>query len=426
MSDVLKIQILGGFRVSCGDKVIGTGMAKGNARKMWLLFGYLLMNYDRAVGQKELIDVLWYGTEVVNPTNSLKVLVFKLRRELDSLGFRPGGEIIQSAHGTYFFNNEIPHEIDALEFEKLVETASGGARSEDERMELLYRALSLYKGDVSEMAEGHPWLTALRTRFGTLYRDAVTKLRTILTGRGEYQKVVSVCNDALMRQPDEEVYFYYLISAYVAMGNYSAASEMYSRIKTLSRGESTHEQDLNPTEDVFLAAARLSQSGMPERDLSPGELTSDLEEKLDYVSGFFVEYDDFRQIYRMVARQLGQAIGIARLSVYSLKLREGAKVSEEEKQVHLRILENAIAFMLHYKTVFTRSGPTQYAVLLIDVSEEDALDFTDKVREYFETHRQNQDFSISHGMDVLESAHIRQQKRMNGTNSSVGMKTGSR
>jgi two-component SAPR family response regulator len=88
---------------------------------MWMLFEYLLLNHDRTVSQEELIDVLWHDTEVTNPLNSLKVLVFKLRKEIDSLDFVSWARKLSSMPTALIPSMMIsPYEVDIMEFEKLI------------------------------------------------------------------------------------------------------------------------------------------------------------------------------------------------------------------------------------------------------------------------------------------------------------------
>jgi DNA-binding SARP family transcriptional activator len=398
----LEIKTLGGFRVSYKDKSIGTSKSKGNAKKMWMLFEYLLLNHDRTVSQEELIDVLWHDTEVTNPLNSLKVLVFKLRKEIDTLGFVPGKEVILNAHGTYSFNESVPFEVDIMVFEKLIKEADSEKLTEDQRLEILYKALDCFKGNVLSMTPSSTWSVALQTQYATMYRDAIEKTQTILADRGEYQQIVEICNAALLRQPYEESYYYYLITAYAAMEEYDSASRMYAKVKEMMQAE------YGATPGVeFETAYKELMKDRPNRNVTPEELVSEMEEKIDYVSSFMVEFGEFRQIFRLTARRLGRDYNDARLSVYSLGVHKGANVTKKEKEENMRILQNAISFMLRQADVFTRSGPTQFSVLFTDVTEENAIMIADRISKYFEGHRTNNNFGVLHSMAMVESAHVK-------------------
>ncbi len=405
MEEKLIIKTLGGFSVSCGDRSIGSNKSKSNAKKMWMLFEYLVLNHDRNIGQDELIDVLWHDAEVTNPLNSLKVLVFKLRKEIDQLEFMPGKDIILNAYGSYSFNDQIPYEVDVLEFEKLVKASEDESLSEDEKLEILYKALGFFKGNVLSMTAGSTWLVAMQTRFANMYRDAVDSAQTILTDRGDYQKIVEICNEALMRQPYEESYYYYLITAYAAMEEYESASNMYNKVKEMMQkeyGTSVGTQ--------FESAYKELMKDRPNKNISPEELTNDLEEKIDYVSSFYVEYGEFKQIYRLIGRQLGRYFETGRISLYSLGIRKGANITKKEKEDNMKILENALSFMLRQGDVFARSGPTQFVVLFVDVTEENAIMIADRIKDYFEKHKLNNNFGVIHGMDTMESTHVKKWK----------------
>ena len=398
----LVIKTLGGFSVSYKDKSIGTSKSKGNAKKMWMLFEYLLLNYDRTVSQEELIDVLWHDTEVANPLNSLKVLVFKLRKEIDTLDFIPGKEVILNSHGTYSFNDTIPFEVDIMVFEKLVKDADAEGISDDAKLELLEKALDCFKGHVLSMTPNSTWSVALQTQYSNMYRDVVDKAQTILTDKGEYQRIVEICNDALLRQPYEESYYYYLITAYAALEEYDSASRMYEKVKDMMQNE------YGATPGVeFESAYKELMKDRPNRNETPEALTATLEEKIDYVSSFMVEYGEFKQIYRLTARQLGRQYENARIDLYSLGIKKGARVTKKDKQDNMRTLQNAISFMLRQADIFTRSGPTQYVVLFTDVSEENSKMIAKRIEDYFESHKSNDSFGVMYTTAPVESAHVK-------------------
>lgn len=402
MDDKLKIKTLGGFMVSYKDKAIGTSKSKGNAKKMWMLFEYLTLNHGRTVNQEELIDVLWPDADVTNPLNSLKVLVFKLRKEIDTLNFMPGKEVILNAHGSYSFNDTIPYEVDIIEFEKLVKKADDEKLSEDERLDILMKALDCFKGNILNLTQSSSWALAIQTQYGNMYRDTVEKVQAILTDREDYAKIVEICNEAILRQPYEESYYYYLITAYAAMENYDSAANMYNKVKEMMQDE------YGATPGVeFESAYKEIMKDRPNRNVTPDELTGDLEERIDYVSSFFVEYGEFKQIYRLTARRLGRYYNDARISVYTLGIRKGSTLTKREKDDHMKILENALSFTLRQGDVFTRPGPTQYAVLFTDVTEENAVMIAKRIENYFERHKQNDAFGVIHTMGLVESAHVK-------------------
>ena len=398
MEEKLKINTLGGFKVSYGDKSIGTSQSKGNAKKMWMRFEYLLINRERTVSQEELINILWADAEVANPLNSLKVLVFKLRKEIDSLGFYPGKEVILNAHGAYSFNRDIPYEIDIEEFSEIFKKANADDLDDDRKLDLLLKAIDCFKGDVLNITQGNSWYQALQTQYGNMYRDAVERAQNILTDKGEYQKIIDLCNDALRKQPYEVSYYYYLITAYTAMEDYDSASSIYNKVKDMMQ----HEYGAAPGVEFETAYKEMMKS-RPNRNMSPEELTSEFAEKIDYVSSFYVEYGEFKQIYRLTARRMGRYFDSARISIYSLGIKKGASITKKDKEKHMKILENALSFMLRQSDVFSRTGPTQFAALFTDVSEENAVLIADRIKDYFDKHKSNRDFGVIHGMDVMAS-----------------------
>ncbi len=400
--DKLEINLLGTYRISCGERSIGPNQSGGNARKMWLLFGYLLMNRDRAVPQEELIHLLWDGKNVADPQNSLKVLVFKLRKEIDSLGAVPGKELIRNIHGAYKFNSSTEFFVDLFEFEKLVRSAEEFGRSQDERLDILRRAIDVYKGDPVVLSRENGELSAARQRAMNYYRGAVAGIQEILSEKEDYQGIVNLCNEALRKQPSEASYYYYLITAYAAMEDYESASRMYDRVKDILQKERGTDAGMQ-----FESAYREMMKARLNRNMSLDELAEDLDEKMDYVSSFYVEYGEFKQIYHLIARQMGRYFQNARICLYSLGVRRGVRATRKEKEENMKVLENALAFTLRQSDIFSRSGPTQFAVLLVQVSEADSGKIADRIKAYFDRHKKNPNFGIIYSMAIVETPQVR-------------------
>ncbi len=64
-----------------------------------------------------------------------------------------------------------------------------------------------------------------------MYLSAVRLCTELLNKKGNYQKIIEICRNALLIQPYTEDYYYHMIRAYASLENYSAASDLYARVK---------------------------------------------------------------------------------------------------------------------------------------------------------------------------------------------------
>lgn len=104
MRESVEITMLGKFTI------FGPGMAApkavsltGRARRLWILTAYLILNRDRGVSARELIDLLWPDSESSDPVATLQNNISRARNALEELGLRDGKKLICNRSGTYYW-----------------------------------------------------------------------------------------------------------------------------------------------------------------------------------------------------------------------------------------------------------------------------------------------------------------------------------
>src|SRR5581483_11275012 len=91
-SDVLRIQLLGGFRVAAGERAIDE--AAWRLRKARALVKLLALTPDHSLHREQVIEALWPDLEPAAASNNLRQALFVARRALDSVG-EDGGERLE-------------------------------------------------------------------------------------------------------------------------------------------------------------------------------------------------------------------------------------------------------------------------------------------------------------------------------------------
>lgn len=403
--DRLMISIFGGLEVRYGEKAIGVHVSQVKSNKMWALFAYFLLNQGRVITQDELIESLWPNMEVSNPANSLKVLIFKLRKEIDTLGFVAGKALISSAGGGYCFCSQPEMTMDLYQFDRYIQLGEKSDNPEDKLRQFLL-AIKLYKGNIHQEMKEESWILPVQTHYAELYQKTIRAAVHLLIEKKEHEQIVKLCQNALLIQPYTEEYYYHMIQAYTALENYSAASDMYAEVKSVMN------QVYGTTPDIrFEEAYRQLMKSRPKRNLSAEELTERFKEKDNYAASFYVEYGEFKQIYRLMARRLNRSKGEAFMCLYTLGIRRGAETERQERLRHLRILGEALGFGLRRGDVFTRVTPNQFAALFDGISEENTLRIAERIISYFEKHKQNENFGVLHKSIKIEPSEF--EKRFN-------------
>lgn len=400
--EILAINLFGGLEAKYGDRAIGVHLSQGKSNKIWDLFEYFLLNRSRVITQDELIDILWPDMEIANPANSLKVLIFKLRREIDLLGDIDGKSLISSASGGYCFCSPPGTVIDLAVFEQYI---LDGEKSEtpEEKLSQFLAAIKLYKGNIHQGMKEETWIVPAKTHYAEQYQKLIRKAVELLMAKKEYGAIVELCQNALLIQPYTEEYYYHMIQAYTAMENYSAAADMYGKAKEIMAEVYATTPDYK-----FEEAYKVLMQHRPKRNLSAEELAENCKEKNNYAACFYVEYGEFKQIYRLFARRLGRMEKDAFLCLYTLGIRKGAKTSQEEKHQHRRILGEALAFGLRRGDVFTQVTPNQFAALFDSVRKENTQSIAERITAYFDKHKASDNFGLIHKAVQIEPSEFEQ------------------
>ena len=138
----LNVQLLGDFALEYDGKRIQLG--NSYRTKVFQLLQILLYHGAEGITTSVLIDQL-YGHDAERDTaNNLRVTVYNLRRLLEKSEL-PREHYIRAESGRYRFVASFPVEVDALQFEVLLENAQDTADHE-EKFRLLKEALDIYGG----------------------------------------------------------------------------------------------------------------------------------------------------------------------------------------------------------------------------------------------------------------------------------------
>ena len=103
MRESVEITMLGKFTIF-GPRMAAPKAVSltGRARRLWILTAYLILNRERGVSARELIDLLWPDSESSDPMATLQNNISRARNALEELGLRDGKKLICNRSGTYY------------------------------------------------------------------------------------------------------------------------------------------------------------------------------------------------------------------------------------------------------------------------------------------------------------------------------------
>lgn len=383
------VQMLGGFSITCND--ITMNDQSSQSKKPWTILEYLITFHERGIPTGELIDLLWPDQTAINPSGSLKTLIFRSRKLLEPLGYAPQDLLIQRT-GSYSWNPDVKTIIDTNLFESLCNKA-GAADNNEDKLDLYLQALQLYKGDFLPKSSWESWVVPISTYYHSLYRKSTRKTIELLSAKDEWEKIIEICRKAITIEPFDEDFHYQLIYALYNNKMQNQALEHYKYATNLFYNEFA----ITPSE-------RLKSLYILISDKEHGVLTDlaliqeSMQEDIRRDGAYYCEFSVFRNIYqleRRVIERTGDSIFLCQLTI------RNATGNFPQPAIMARAMndmEQAIFSSLRRGDVYARYSVSQYLILLPTISYENGEAVMQRIiRNFKNRHPQKQlviDYSL--------------------------------
>lgn len=226
----LYINTLGEFDIKADGHSILTQSSR--TYKLYKLFEYFLTFRNKKLLPENIIDNLLSESESDDPKNMLRTQIFRLRKIIKS--FIPEGTdesdflIINFTNGYYCLDIGENTLIDVDEFEELIKKGDFEQESSgDAAIEFYERAIKLYKGLYLSDNAYEVWLVPTRNYYQRLFKKTLQKLLDILRKKENNEKIISLCEVALLVEPYEEFIHEYLMESMITLGQTKTALNHY-------------------------------------------------------------------------------------------------------------------------------------------------------------------------------------------------------
>lgn len=393
--DVLEINMLGGFSLRYGDKVIDNQNSR--SKKLWLLLEYLVTFRDKEVSQNDLIDLLWGNDDSENPANTLKTLLHRVRTMISTLDFADSKEVITYSRGTYAWNNKFPIVVDTELFEeacRLGDTSS----SEQEKIEYYMQAIEIYKGDFLPKSALEPWVVPINTYYHSEYLRIVHTVVDLLNQADRKYEVISICQKAVTLAPYDEQIQYHLIKALIDTGAQQAALQHYERVTDLFYSEF----GINlPDEITDLYREIIKSNNVAEVDLNIIQAKMECSTN-DNQGAFYCEYALFKEVYHIecrAAERNGQSVYLCMLSV--IDNNGYTPTNRKILNAAMKHAEETIRLTLRRGDVFTRYSVSQFLLMLPTINYENGEKVLQRIQKNFKKNYGRNSVEISYKLQPL-------------------------
>ena len=226
-----QVQLLGGFQVRHGDRVV----SRFKTYKTAALLARLALHAEREHSREDLVGLLWPDAEPEDGRGSLRTALAALRRLLaDPEAKDPDGATPLLADRLHIRLRPGSTRVDVAEFETSVREAERTTGAE--RAVRLAEAVGLYGGDLLP-GYHEEWIQSERERLSLLYRATLRRLVIAWKEEGDLPQALETAQRAASLFPAEEEISRELIRLYAAMGRPDDARRQYQALERTLRAE---------------------------------------------------------------------------------------------------------------------------------------------------------------------------------------------
>lgn len=396
----LKVYMLGRFSMIYGDQAIS--FKRNTATKAVKLLQILLHETFCGGGRcgiprTELMEDLFGREELSNVANNLRVTVHRLKKMLAEAGL-PEYDYVKIENGFYRWNSPMHVYVDVADFLDLL----GQAEQETEeqpRMELLYRACRLYRGEFLPALSGEDWVIINSVRYKEMYSDALVSVCEYMKKQRDYETILELTSTAAEIYPFDE-WQSLKIDALMSMNRYKEAYQFYEETSRMF----FEELGITPSEKMMNQFREMSAK-MSRKYQAAGEIKDGLKEPQHEDGAFYCTLPSFRDGYRLIRRIIERNGQSVFLMVCSLTDGKGRPLESREKlEVLSENLHVAIKGSLRRGDSFTKYSPSQFLILLVGTNQENCDIIFKRILDRFsakhKSWRQNLEYYVSSVADV--------------------------
>ncbi|MBO5617097.1 MAG: hypothetical protein J5901_02030, partial [Pseudobutyrivibrio sp.] len=224
---IFNVNFLGTVDITCGGTPIV--LERNNTTKVNQLF-QMLLYYQNGIARDQVIYNLFHNEDIADESNSLRAIVFRLRKALLSLGI-PDEDYVYIKRGTYRINPNVKIECDATKFEEIAKKALS-AEDVSEQQKLLEEAIELYNGDFLPTLSGYEWVVTTQVRLKKLFDRCLKQLLEMYKVQKDYSSMYNISHKANNLYPYDG-WQTFEMEALIEEGNTKDALKLYEDTETL-------------------------------------------------------------------------------------------------------------------------------------------------------------------------------------------------
>ncbi|WP_422485123.1 bacterial transcriptional activator domain-containing protein [Gudongella sp. DL1XJH-153] len=390
---MVEIYTLGNFDIRFNDVSILQSI--GSKHRLIKLFKYLLTFEGKKLLPEDIIEDLSQD-EYAEPLNALRTQISRVRGmfPLETYGVVPFFSI-DFIDGYYIFKLSIDCFVDFIYMQKCIqrEEIQGTAEQYDNCEEIV----RLYKGRYLGELGDQEWLIPVRNRFDRLYIKNLTKYLQYLMNNRLFNRVLTICEEAIIYKPYEEILHIYYMEALEALGENKSAINHYSYCTTrLYRelGESPSDRMKD-----FYKRVKINNNHNNHNNhnsiIHMDSLSNDLHLNNDRGSALVCDMKQFEFIYNYEKSLLEREkwdvfLGILTLDHFGVVRNDGNNFEENTRQ-----LINSMQYNLRKGDVLAQWNCNQALILLKASGECDIKCVIERIQNCFQNVISNENIALN-------------------------------
>jgi DNA-binding SARP family transcriptional activator len=371
MENSIKVQMLGNFRMEYQGKIFT--IERNNTTKTNQLL-QILIAHPEGIERQQLMHNLFQNEDVTDPSNSLRALVFRLRKTLKERDI-PGGEYVKIKRGIYSLDERLIVKSDIAELEQVANNAFE-EKDGEERFILLKECCDMYTGEFLPKLGALDWVVVLSVKYKKIYAKCVRAYCDECLERKEYQELARIAAHASSIYPFDG-WQSYEMEALIAMHQSREATKLYETTEQML----FEELGVSLPDKMVKQMEHLGKQVKNRTDLLEN-IVDNMNEMDESMGALECTYPNFAGNYRFVKRMVDRTGQTAWILLCTITDKNGYAREDGERLTHLRgELWNAIKHTLRRGDMFTQYSNNQFLILLMDVKQEDLARVSERINE---------------------------------------------
>ncbi len=371
----IKIHLFGNLRITIGETEIDLEGKLG--KQLSTLFAIVASNRNQTLSKEMLIDALWSDSE--NPTNALKVSIFRLRNIIKDIPILNEYEWVVTSKKGYIFNEEIEATLDVEQFENYIFQAK-----EEKNMNYYQEAIALY-ADSFLCNLSADWVIMDRNYYKSMYIQAAEQYCRFVFDNKNYDDASAICKRAFAVDPYVEEIIYIYVKSLIANKQYNVALSFYENISKQFFREMGFELQIEK-KALFNIVISDKQKNEP---MDVQEYIEEMYEGTDVSGPYYCDYQAFKSIVQYEIRNSQRDNKQKFLLVINVS--DSCVELQTVMQVLIKIIDNS----LRSNDVYTKMSGSQYAIILNLSNEVTVNRVVDRIHQRFLGKMPNEKSNVS-------------------------------